>query len=71
MKRIVTESYEESSRILADLFGDVIRSTPHPLLGCATGSSPIGLYRFLTEDYRAGKLASDILWIAICFQRSI
>lgn len=56
MKRIVTESYEESSRILADLFGDVIRSTPHPLLGCATGSSPIGLYRFLTEDYRAGKL---------------
>ena len=56
MKRIVTESYEESSRILADLFGDVIRSKPHPLLGCATGSSPIGLYRFLTEDYRAGKL---------------
>ena len=56
MKRIVTESYEESSRILAALFGDVIRSTPRPLLGCATGSSPIGLYRFLTEDYRAGKL---------------
>ena len=56
MKRIVTESYEESSRILADLFGDVIRNTPHPLLGCATGSSPIGLYRFLAEDYRAGKL---------------
>lgn len=56
MKRIVTESYEESSRVLADMFGEVIRNTQHPLLGCATGSSPIGLYRFLTEDYRAGKL---------------
>ena len=55
MKLIVTGSYEESSRIAADMFEEVIINKKNPLLGCATGSTPIGLYQCLTEDYRAGK----------------
>ena len=56
MKLIVTGSYEESSRIAADMFEEVIINKKNPLLGCATGSTPIGLYQCLTEDYRAGKI---------------
>ncbi|MCI9296502.1 MAG: glucosamine-6-phosphate deaminase [Lachnospiraceae bacterium] len=56
MKLIVTESYEESSRVLADMFEEVITKKPDAVLGLATGSSPVGLYRYLVQDYKAGKL---------------
>lgn len=36
MKLIVTGSYEESSRIAADMFEEVIINKKNPLLGCAT-----------------------------------
>ena len=48
MKLIVTGSYEESSRIAADMFEEVIINKKNPLLGCATGSTPTGLYQCLT-----------------------
>ncbi len=56
MKLIVTESYEESSRVLADMFEEVITKKSDAVLGLATGSSPVGLYRYLVQDYKAGKL---------------
>ena len=34
MKLIVTGSYEESSRIAADMFEEVIINKKNPLLGC-------------------------------------
>lgn len=56
MKLIVTESYEESSRLLADMFEEVIAEKPDAVLGLATGSSPTGLYQCLVQDFKAGKL---------------
>ena len=55
MKLIVTGSYEESSRIAADMFEEVllIRRIPP---GMCDGKHPYRLYQCLTEDYRAGKI---------------
>ena len=54
MKLIVTESYEESSRVAADLYKNVIEHKRNALIGLATGSTPIGLYECLVDDYKRG-----------------
>ena len=56
MKLIVTENYEEMSREATALFAQTIQSKPDCVLGLATGDTPIGLYKGLIEEYRAGKL---------------
>lgn len=56
MKLIVTENYEESSRLLADMFEEVVAEKADAILGLATGSSPIGLYQCLVQDFEAGKV---------------
>ncbi|MEA5050287.1 MAG: glucosamine-6-phosphate deaminase [Oscillospiraceae bacterium] len=55
MKLTVTESFEQSSRRTADLFESCIRKKPDALLGLATGSSVVPLYRIFSEDCAAGK----------------
>lgn len=61
MKLIVTKSYKESSRVAADMYKEVIQNKKNALLGCATGSTPVGMYRYLIEDYKKGLLDfSDI-----------
>lgn len=52
----VCKNYDEMSRRAADVFAAYIVSKPDGILGLATGSSPIGLYKCLVDDYRAGKL---------------
>ena len=57
MKVIVTKDYEEMSRVAADIVSQVIREKPDAVLGLATGSSPIGLYRNLIAMYDEGRLS--------------
>lgn len=52
----VCEDYGEMSRCAADVFAEFIRREPTGVLGLATGSSPVGLYRCLVKDYEDGKL---------------
>ncbi|MDD6348333.1 MAG: glucosamine-6-phosphate deaminase, partial [Lachnospiraceae bacterium] len=56
MRLINGHTIEEASRITADIFAGVIREKPDAVLGLATGSTPIGLYEALTDDYRTGLL---------------
>ncbi len=56
MKLIVCKNYEEMSATAADIVADVMRSTPSPVLGLATGSTPLGLYQKLIEKNAAGEL---------------
>lgn len=56
MKLIVTGSFDESSRHVAARFAEVIREKPDALIGCATGSSTVGIYRHLAAQYEAGTL---------------
>ncbi len=52
MKVIVTENYEEMSRVAADLLIGIVKNNPSAVLGLATGSSPIGTYENMAKDHR-------------------
>ena len=56
MKIIVTENYEEMSRVAADLFAETLKEKPDAVLGLATGDTPIGMYQGLIAMYEKGAL---------------
>lgn len=56
MKITVLKNYDEMSRAAAEIFKEQINKKPDSVLGLATGSTPIGLYKKLIEFYKAGKV---------------
>ena len=56
MKFIVCESYEEMSRRGAEIIADVMKAKPACLLGLATGSTPVGMYRELIGMCKRGEI---------------
>jgi glucosamine-6-phosphate deaminase len=52
MEVIIAESYDEMSREAAKLVADVLNRKPDAVLGMATGSTPLGLYRELVRMHR-------------------
>ena len=52
MKVIVTENYDEMSKKAAEIIINVVKNNPNAVLGLATGSSPIGTYKNMIEDYK-------------------
>ena len=52
MKVIVTKDYEEMSRAAFALLKGVVTSNPRAVLGLATGTTPIGLYREMVLDHQ-------------------
>lgn len=51
MNIIVVDNYEELSRVAAREFVKVVNEKPNAVLGLATGSSPLGLYKELIAMY--------------------
>jgi glucosamine-6-phosphate deaminase len=49
MKLIKVANYEEMSRAAADLLLAQVREKPQSVLGLATGSSPVGMYKLLAK----------------------
>jgi glucosamine-6-phosphate deaminase len=49
MKLLVVKDYEEMSKVAAETFKEVINEKPNAILGLATGSTPVGLYKKLIE----------------------
>lgn len=56
MRIIKTKTYEEMSILAANIIGGQILLKPDAVLGLATGSSPIGTYQNLVENYKKGIL---------------
>ena len=56
MKFITIESYEKLSRQAANIISAQVIMKPDSVLGLATGSSPVGIYRQLIEWYNKGDL---------------
>lgn len=50
MKIIMCENYEEISQKAAELVAAQITEKPNSVLGLATGSSPVGMYKLLAES---------------------
>jgi len=50
MKFIKAENYEELSKIAGDIVINQIKEKPNTILGLATGSSPIGTYKYMANS---------------------
>ncbi len=56
MRLIKSKSYQDMSRMAANLISAQIIMKPNCVIGLATGASPIGTYKQLIEWYRKGDL---------------
>ncbi len=56
MKFITVKTYEELSAKAADIIAAQIIMKPDCVLGLATGSTPVGTYKKLTEKNKAGEI---------------
>ena len=56
MEVIVQQSYEEMSRAAAAIVADVLNAKPNAVLGMATGSTPLGVYKELVRLHHEGRL---------------
>ena len=56
MKLIVCKSYEEMSDAAARIVADVMKAKPACVLGLATGSTPVGMYKKLIEMNQSGEI---------------
>lgn len=55
-KIILVKNAEEIGGRAADIFADTMRKKPNCILGLATGSTPLPLYRELIARYRRGEM---------------
>ena len=56
LKIIITENYEKMSILAAKQIAGQINSKAATVLGLATGSTPLGAYRYLIDLYNKGKV---------------
>jgi len=56
IKVIVCENYEEMSKKSAEMILNQVNQKPDSILGLATGSTPVGMYKELIEMNKSGKL---------------
>ena len=52
MKVIVVKDYEEMSLKAFEVMSEVVKNNPNAVLGLATGSTPIGLYKNMIKDHK-------------------
>ena len=57
MEIIICKTKEESSRKAADLVTALVKSNPKAVLGLATGSTPVEMYKCLIADNKAKKVS--------------
>ena len=57
MKIIVCENYAEMSARAAELIADLVKAKPGCVLGLATGSTPVGMYKELIAKNTAGEIS--------------
>lgn len=57
MNVITCENYQETSRKAADIVIGQIKQKPTSVLGLATGSTPLGLYEYLSKAYQNGTVS--------------
>lgn len=52
MNIIIAKDYDEASRISADIISGIVQNKPNCVIGLATGSTPIGLYDYMSKDHK-------------------
>ena len=54
---IITKDYDEMSQKAADIFIEFLKKKPNAILGLATGSTPLGLYKKLIEKNKSNEIS--------------
>ncbi len=54
---IITDNYDEMSQKASEIFIDLLKRKPNAVLGLATGSTPIGLYKKLIEKTKKKEIS--------------
>lgn len=57
MKIIITDNYDHLSEKAGEIIKDIVKENPKAVLGLATGSTPIGLYKNLVKAYEEGEIS--------------
>ena len=57
MKVAIVQNPEEGSRLAASIFIDQVKQNPKTVLGLATGSTPVMMYKLLAEACKAGTVS--------------
>lgn len=57
VKWIEVNTYEEMSRIGAEIFVKQLMNKPNSVLGLATGGTPVGLYEILVQQNKEGNIS--------------
>lgn len=57
MKVIIAKDYDDMSKKAYEVMKSVVTAKDDAILGLATGSSPIGLYKCMIEDYEKGNVS--------------
>ena len=57
MKVIVLNSSAQVGEEVGKIFCDEVNAKHNAVLGLATGASPIPTYKYMTEQYRSGKVS--------------
>lgn len=52
MEVVIKDSYDDVSKLSAELIADVIRHKPRAVIGLATGSTPVGTYKELIRLHK-------------------
>lgn len=56
MKVIVTNSYDETCAVIANMIKELVNAKPEAKLGLATGGTPVPIYKKLIEMNKAGEV---------------
>lgn len=59
MKFIVCDNYDEMSKEAGKIVIDVLKAKDNAILGLATGSTPVGLYKELIKSYENGEISFE------------
>lgn len=59
MKIFILQNYDELSKKAFDIFKETITNISNPVIGFATGTTPIGLYELLIEAYKNKELSFE------------
>ncbi len=51
MKLVIKENYDEASRYCAEHIINLVKENPNAVLGLATGTSPVGTYKYMIQDH--------------------
>jgi len=57
MKIIIAKDYDEMSKIATEIVAEQILQKKDSILGLATGTTPLGLYKKLIELYKSGRIS--------------